>query len=347
MSLMTRNTALLAAILLAAPTMAGEIQQVSCSAEGCNAKTKHTRCQNCRNMNSQCQSCNACDSCDNCDSCDSNAGKCSMRDRRDAFALDWASKCGPIGRRAAKGGHLAQKLHWHCTTKAYPDSGWAPPATRPVTRTSRSYTAYNNFGMGGHAPAAPMIYQPTDTTQMGYSYANVPQWRPNPGMIPSVPQPSNFHTRFCPSQCGGNSGCLNGQCGGRVIGQDVYYESTGSSCPSCNLGAVQQPVQHQQVAARPTAQPRQVSLPSVAALDAAPLKPVVSKVRAITPPLVQVTQATNNAKPQVKQVSQQRTVRPANQTAQQRVRPANNSRRPQQQKSGGWLGLPSLRDMKF
>lgn len=350
MSLTTRNSALLAAILLSATTMAGEIQQVPCSQggcgavgctpEGCNTKTKHTRCQNCRNKQSQCQTCNACDSCN---SCDSSAGKCSMRDRRNAFALDWSSKCGPVGRRAAKGGPIAKMIHWHATTKAYPDSGWAPPQTVPLTRTSRSYTAYNNYGMGGYAPAAQMIYQPTDTTQQGYSYANVPQWQPNPGMIPPVPNPSNFHNRFCPSsRCGG-------QCGGRMAGQNVYYETMPSSCPSCNLSSIQQPVQ-QQVAARPAALQApvvRVTAPTVVTVPPAALKPAESRVRAITPPPIDMAATSSNSKPQMTKVSQQRTVQPANQTAQRRVRPTNNYRRTQQNQPSGWLGLPSLREIKF
>lgn len=347
MSFTTRNTALLTAVLLSATTMAGDIQQVAgkqagcasvgCGQEGCNAKTGNDQCRDCKNRKGVGQSCDACNSCD---ACDSKAGKCSMRDRMDAFALDWTGKCGPIGRRAAKGRPLAQKLHWHCTTKAYPDSGWAPPATMPVTRTGGTYTAYNNFGMGGYAPAAPMVYQPTDTTQLGYSYANVPQWRANPGMIPATPIPSNFHARFCLGQSMGVSGCQSGQCSMQSMGQEIYYEPQHSSCPSCNLGAVQQPVSAQVVAA-----PAPVRKP---AFKPSPLKPVVSKVRAITPPPIQLEQSSVQPKTQVKQVSQQRTVRPSNQTAPQRVRPSNGyNRTTQQKKSSGWFGLPSLREMQF
>lgn len=357
MSFTTRNTALLAAVLLSATTMAGDIQQVSaketgcgsvncgeaaCCQEGCNAKTKNVRCKDCRNKKSNGQACQSCQSCNSCDACDSTAGKCSMRNRMDAFALDWAGKCGPIGRRAAKGRPLAQKLHWHCTTKASPDSGWAPPTTMPVTRTGGSYTAYNNFGMGGYAPAAPMVYQPTDTTQMGYSYANVPRWRPNPNMIPAVPIPSNFHARFCPTQSGGTSSCQSGQCNMRSMSQEIYYEPASSSCPSCNLSSTGQPVR-QQVVAAPTPTRTAVSVPA----KPAALKPAVTRVRAITPPPILMEQTSVSPKTQVKQVSQQRTVSPSNQMAQQRVRPSNNYRRPQQQKSTGWFGLPSLREIQF
>lgn len=364
MSLTTRKTALLAAILLCAPTQAEEIQQVSCSpdhchsdhcgatdctSEGCNTQKKHTRCQNCRTRSSQCESCNACDGCN---TCDSSAGKCSMRDRRTAFALDWSSKCGPIGRAAAKGRPLAKLAHWHCTTKAYPDSGWAPPQSMPMTRTSRSYTAYNNYGMGGYAPAAPMIYQPTDTTQQGYSYANVPQWQPNPGMIPGVPIPSNFHNRFCPGNSGGYSTGYHGHHGG-------YYEEVPSSCPSCNLGATQPPVQHypvQHYSVAATVRPRPQLAPVVAvtapqpvmaAQQTEPLKPVVSTVQNNTPPAIEILSTESPAKPKLNQVSQQRTIQPANPKPAQSVRSLHSNRRTQSQKTGGWFGLPALRDIKL
>lgn len=320
MSFMSRNAALLAAVLVSGTAMAGDVQQVSCTdsgcgqatcgTEGCNTKTKRCKndCDRCRSGQGQCDQCNH---------CDSGAGKCSMRDRADAFALDWASKCGPIGRRAAKGRPLAQKLHWHCTTKAAPDSGWAPPATMPLTRASHGYTAYNNYGMGGYAPAAPMVYMPTDTTQLGYSYAHVPQWRPNPGMIPSVPQPSNFHARFCPGQCTGTP-CM----GGQMMGTEVYSTPMSGSCDSC---------MHMSQSTQPM-----------------PAKPLV---QAPAPAAVRTAQAQSTMKPQLRQVSQQQTVRPTNQRTQQRtqqrVKATTNYRRSQQQKSGGWLGLPSLRDMKF
>ncbi|MEP3482207.1 MAG: hypothetical protein ABJZ55_23380 [Fuerstiella sp.] len=262
-----------------------------------------------------------------------------MKDRQDAFALDWASKCGPIGRGAAKGRPLAKMMHWHATTKAFPDSGWAPPQTVPVTRMGGGYTAYNNFGMGGYPAAAPMVYQPTDTTQQGYSYANVPQWQPNPNMIPPVPNPSQFHNRFCPSsRCGG-------QCGGYHSGQNVYYQTMPSSCPSCNLSATSQPVPQHQIAARPVSHPVAAGIAKPA--QTAALKPAVSKVRAITPPPIQMDTSSTTKTPQLRQVSQRQTVRPTNQMAQQRVRPTNNNRRTTQKPSGGWLGLPSLRDMKF
>ena len=348
MSLTTRKTALLAAILLSATTMAEDIQQVQCtdggcgsagrSSEGCNTKAKDTRCKKCRNHKSQSQTCNACDSgnacqtcnaCDSGNSCNSAAGQCSMRDRHNAFALDWASKCGPIGRGAAKGRPLAQMLHWHATTKTSPDSGWAPPQTVPLTRTSRGYTAYNNYGMGGYPAAAPMVYQPTDTTQLGYSYANVPQWQPNPNMIPPVPIPSQFHNRFCPTNQSG------GQCGGYHSGQSMYYQTMPSSCPSCNLSAVSQSVPQQQIVARPVSHTATAGIAKQAQTVGRPaaLKPAVSKVRAISPPPIQMDTSSTSRTHQLNQVSQRQTVRPSNQAA--------------QQPSGGWFGLPSLRDMKF
>lgn len=40
----------------------------------------------------------------------------------------------------------------------------------------------------------PLIYMPTDTTQLGYYYQHVPFWRSAANMIPPVPQPAEWHT---------------------------------------------------------------------------------------------------------------------------------------------------------
>lgn len=98
-----------------------------------------------------------------------------------------------------------------CNARAYPDAGWAPPARLPVNRDGiwyQNYTPNAHYGNpgGGFKADHPMVYQPTDTTQLGYSYAKVPTWRPRPEMIPRVPSPSAFHTRVCPG-CNSNHGC--------------------------------------------------------------------------------------------------------------------------------------------
>lgn len=88
------------------------------------------------------------------------------------------------------------------------------------------------YGVPENATVAPMVYLPTDTTQLGYYYQHVPTWVPKPRMIPPYPYPSNFHridrpptaTGPCPvsgrrSLCHGlfhrGGSCDNPQCGCR------------------------------------------------------------------------------------------------------------------------------------
>jgi len=42
-------------------------------------------------------------------------------------------------------------------------------------------------------PRAPWVYMPTDTTQLGFYYQQVPDWRPVAGMVPAAPNPSEWH----------------------------------------------------------------------------------------------------------------------------------------------------------
>lgn len=92
--------------------------------------------------------------------------------------------------------HNSNSLH---ATIGLPDRGWNPPARYPVNRNGIWYRNswpkawYGNAG-GGFISNAPMVYQPTDTTQLGYSYARVPTWQATQ-MIPPTPCPANYHSR--------------------------------------------------------------------------------------------------------------------------------------------------------
>lgn len=87
-----------------------------------------------------------------------------------------------------------------CGKLAHPDAGWAPPVHFPVNHDWAWYGAYHpqawygNPG-GGFVQAYPSVYQPNDTTQLGYSYNKVPTWQSRPGMIPPVPRPGDYHSR--------------------------------------------------------------------------------------------------------------------------------------------------------
>ena len=134
-----------------------------------------------------------------------------------------------------------------CSTKGFPDKGWNPPARYPVNRDGiwyRNYWPkawYGNAG-GGFIGNSPMVYQPTDTTQLGYSYAKVPTWQAT-RMIPPTPCPANYHARVyvprqqrrLPNPCRGDAcqSCPQGL---------TIYGMPGSNMPQMAMAPVSQPV---------------------------------------------------------------------------------------------------------
>lgn len=83
-----------------------------------------------------------------------------------------------------------------------PDYGWNVPTKVPVVRRGVTYYRYwpeQWYGTG--SPAAgqyrtyPQVYSPTDTTQLGYTYQQVPYWQPAPYRLPQPPVPSQWHVR--------------------------------------------------------------------------------------------------------------------------------------------------------
>ncbi len=130
-------------------------------------------------------------------------------------------ECQRGGRCANGAGHvrgILSILHPHGAGLHSPDHGWAPPGRvqlpypRPVayqkwfpdpwTGQPVAYTA------GG--PRPPVIYMPTDTTQLGYYYQTVPRWHAYGGMIPPAPNPNAWHQDLCQLQGQhGNGHCRN------------------------------------------------------------------------------------------------------------------------------------------
>jgi hypothetical protein len=83
-----------------------------------------------------------------------------------------------------------------------PDYGWNAPAKVPVVRRGVTYYRYwPEHWYGTSSPAAgeyrsyPQVYSPTDTTQLGYTYQQVPYWQPAPYRLPPPPVPSQWHVR--------------------------------------------------------------------------------------------------------------------------------------------------------
>jgi len=131
---------------------------------------------------------------------------------------DSSNGCGPKGcgsRHCCFGGcygrgntvpsPLCVWLHPHGGCTHSPDYGWSRPTKIPIQRAPVEYRRYSptkRYGEPGSAFSQsrqfPMVYMPTDTTQLGFYYQRVPQWRPNPAMIPTRPWPSVWHNRECP-----------------------------------------------------------------------------------------------------------------------------------------------------
>jgi hypothetical protein len=94
-----------------------------------------------------------------------------------------------------------------------PTRGYQPYASAPVYRDAIVYYRYwpdKWYGEPGFnlRPMFPQVYMPTDTTQLGFYYARVPQWMPNPNMYPPIPRPSDWHRHVI--YAGGAEG---GSCG--------------------------------------------------------------------------------------------------------------------------------------
>ncbi len=73
-------------------------------------------------------------------------------------------------------------------------NGWVrPPAVWGLARTPNMYNYYWTAQLAGQptapGPVYPMVYQPTDTSQMGFYYQSVPRWYYRPSMLPPAPAP--------------------------------------------------------------------------------------------------------------------------------------------------------------
>jgi hypothetical protein len=110
-----------------------------------------------------------------------------------------------------------------------PSRGFRPPVTTPVYREAVVYHRYwpaRWYGQPGWrlAPIYPMVYMPTDTTQLGFYYQRVPQWLPNETMYPPAPRPSDWHRRVVYGGVGDGM-MAGGDCyGSAAAGGGVMYQ---------------------------------------------------------------------------------------------------------------------------
>jgi len=98
-----------------------------------------------------------------------------------------------------------------------PSRGFQPYASAPVYREAVVYYRYwpdKWYGESGFnlRPMFPQVYMPTDTTQLGFYYARVPQWMPNPNMYPPRPNPADWHRHviYAGGAEGGSCGVTSG-----------------------------------------------------------------------------------------------------------------------------------------
>lgn len=335
-----------ASALISANVYSADLQQVAarCTSEGCCSDSR-SEAGVWRNTGAYCHT-GQCDNGYRYGDCDT--GRCTMSDKWEACGLDWCGKCGPIGKAAQRGVPGARAICYCCNTKGSPDSGWSPPARLPVNRSGGGFQSYypnNWYGNpgGGFGPGAPMVYQPTDTTQLGYSYATVPTWRRNPGMIPPVPMPSAFHTRACvgPNQCYGacqgsaafHGGAIHNMCPHcpvEPMGNPMEY--IGSAQPSQATQIARRAMQPAQFVQRNVTQP--VPQSPTGSVKVRPVSNTVSQT-ASAPARQQSTRRFQQTRP--------RQASGAGSTGARRSPSGNSSSK----KSGGWFGLPSLREMSF
>lgn len=162
--------------------------------------------------------------------------------------------CPTCAPRPGFGFRVRQFVDWFnpcgmCTHS--PDHGFCPPAKRPIYRQPVAYQNYyaqqaaaqqagynqvNPAAYQGYQPTS--VYWPTDTTQLGYYYQQVPQWWPNRDMYPPVPNPNAWHQHACGPNCGPCGTGTPNRVGARPV--ILPYPGAAGYCPSCQQGYEQQ-----------------------------------------------------------------------------------------------------------
>lgn len=118
--------------------------------------------------------------------------------------------------------------------KNSPDHGYSVPAKWPLHRRGVQYNSlfpnqwYGTPGGGYGGESYPMVYQPTDTTQLGFYYQHVPSWQPNPNMLPARPVPAQWHIT-APKVYASSFG--QSAAGSHVFG--AHHRHGYGNCPNC------------------------------------------------------------------------------------------------------------------
>jgi hypothetical protein len=126
----------------------------------------------------------------------------------------WTRGCLPNAYRGMYGGPCMSR-RCACLNGYGPGPAFVQPKVYPYVVYDRHY---NQWWPGswtgqpgvGPAPVFPMVYQPTDTTQLGFYSLHVPYWSSHPGILPPAPAP-------------------NWPVGG-------VYQGMGANCMNCPVG---------------------------------------------------------------------------------------------------------------
>jgi hypothetical protein len=163
-------------------------------------------------------------------------------------------RCG-YGCRGNGAGHIRGVISILCPCGAglhSPDHGWAPPGRvqlpypRPVAYQKWFPDQWTGqpgaYGVGG--PRPPVVYMPTDTTQLGYYYQTVPRWHAYQGRIPGPPNPAQWHHNLCQLQGANGYGyCPQGNCpNGNYAPAAMSSEITPAPAPTPAVGPAPAPV---------------------------------------------------------------------------------------------------------
>ena len=187
------------------------------------------------------------------------------------YASGGCPHCHGRGCHGCLGGGMFREHMCHHS----PDHGYSPPAKYPLHRRGVEYTNYypqHWYGTGPGLPSqAPMVYAPTDTTQLGFYYQHVPFWQPQPNRLPERPIPAQWHilaptvsaSGFCRGGHFGRGNCQNGYCQGdygTVYGTPVNSSPTVEG-PSEVVPQIQTAPGQPTPAADPAAQQAPQALP--------------------------------------------------------------------------------------
>ena len=200
-----------------------------------------------------CQSCQTCETCPSYGSCPDcpSCRTCPLA----TLKQGWECGC-PNGTscRDCIGDKLRCLFGVYGGCSHSPGEGYVTPGRRPIWDMSlpiqTMWSGQWTCGKGGaHPSTRPPVYMPTDTTQLGYSYSHVPYWMPKAGMVPPVPNPSDYHVRTCFDRCG--SCKQNGiNTGAGVVTQPGVQTSVVSDA-SPTLGGIDMTKPEEKVASQP------------------------------------------------------------------------------------------------